>query len=149
MTSAEREAWAIDFHETYERLAPSFGYETRKESAKPWKEVPENNRQLMIAVIIEVLGRFESRLKEEMDDLREDCIRLNADNYELREQGAELEAGRAPLLELVKDYVILVTNLAQILDVVKGEWGESWSDWDQEQRDKITDLLDRARKETA
>jgi hypothetical protein len=38
------------FHETYERLAPQHGYATRKESAKPWDEVPEPNRSLMIAV---------------------------------------------------------------------------------------------------
>lgn len=48
------------FHETYERLAPSFGYETRKASAKPWDEVPENNRKLMIAVagaVLEGIGK--------------------------------------------------------------------------------------------
>lgn len=44
------------FHESYERLAPSFGYSTRKESAKPWSEVPEQNRNLMIAVCAEFLG---------------------------------------------------------------------------------------------
>lgn len=38
------------FHETYERLAPSFGYETRKDSAVPWEQVPERNKRLMIAV---------------------------------------------------------------------------------------------------
>ncbi len=48
---------AKDFHETYERLAPQFGYETRKESAKPWAEIPENNRKLMIAVAGEVIQR--------------------------------------------------------------------------------------------
>ena len=43
------------FHEPYERLAPSFGYETREASAKPWADVPENNRQLMTAVCAEIL----------------------------------------------------------------------------------------------
>lgn len=43
------------FHESYERLAPSFGYETRKESAVPWEDVPEPNRRLMIAVARDVL----------------------------------------------------------------------------------------------
>jgi hypothetical protein len=38
------------FHYTYEALAPQFNYETRKASAKRWEEIPENNRQLMIAV---------------------------------------------------------------------------------------------------
>ncbi len=42
------------FHETYERLAPSFGYDTRPDSAVPWDEVPERNRNLMIAVCAEV-----------------------------------------------------------------------------------------------
>ena len=50
MTQDEAERIARLFHETYERLAPEFGYETRKASAKPWEEVPENNRKLMIAV---------------------------------------------------------------------------------------------------
>jgi hypothetical protein len=38
----------------------------------------------------------------------------------------------------------LLCNVAQILDVVKSEWAESWSPWspwDQEQRDGITELL--------
>jgi hypothetical protein len=43
------------FHETYERLAPSFGYETREASAVPWEDVPEQNKHLMIAVCAEVL----------------------------------------------------------------------------------------------
>ena len=42
------------FHEAYERLAPSFGYETREASAKPWADVPANNRALMTAVAGEV-----------------------------------------------------------------------------------------------
>lgn len=47
------------FHETYERLAPSFGYKTREASAKPWAEVPEQNKRLMVAVCDEVLDRLE------------------------------------------------------------------------------------------
>jgi hypothetical protein len=39
------------FHESYEELAPQFGYETRKESAVRWDQVPEANRMLMIAVV--------------------------------------------------------------------------------------------------
>jgi hypothetical protein len=50
--SAERVARA--FHEAYERLAPEFNYETREASAKPWEEVPEQNRDLMIAVVVEL-----------------------------------------------------------------------------------------------
>jgi hypothetical protein len=50
------EELARAFHETYERLAPSHGYETRRESAVPWEDVPENNKNLMIAVCEELLN---------------------------------------------------------------------------------------------
>lgn len=43
------------FHEAYEKLAPNFGYKTREASAKPWSEVPENNKKLMIATASSVL----------------------------------------------------------------------------------------------
>jgi hypothetical protein len=49
------EQLAQKFHETYERLAPEYGYETRKESAVPWSDVLEKNKRLMIAVCAEIL----------------------------------------------------------------------------------------------
>lgn len=49
------EVLAEFFHANYELLAPSFGYETRIESAVPWSKVPENNRNLMIAVAKRVI----------------------------------------------------------------------------------------------
>jgi hypothetical protein len=48
---AQPERIARAFHEAYEQLAPMFGYETREASAKPWAEVPEQNRELMKAVV--------------------------------------------------------------------------------------------------
>ena len=39
------------FHEAYEDLAPRFGYRTREASAKPWDEVPKQNRDLMTATV--------------------------------------------------------------------------------------------------
>lgn len=46
------------FHETYERLAPEFSYKTRKASAVAWEDVPENNKELMVAVARRVIDRF-------------------------------------------------------------------------------------------
>ena len=46
---------AKEFHETYEQLAPQYGYKTRSESAVPWEDVPENNRRLMAAVMSHVM----------------------------------------------------------------------------------------------
>lgn len=45
------------FHESYERLAPDHGYETREASAKPWAEVPKKNQRLMIAVVDDLIAR--------------------------------------------------------------------------------------------
>lgn len=50
---AERVARA--FHESYERLAPEHGYSTREWSAKPWEQVPLQNRRLMTAVVRELI----------------------------------------------------------------------------------------------
>ena len=44
------------FHETYEELAPDFGYKTREASRRPWKDVPEKNKKLMIAVAERILS---------------------------------------------------------------------------------------------
>jgi hypothetical protein len=54
-TEEHAETLARFFHETYEHLAPRFSYKTREASAKPWKDVPENNRKLMVAVCQRVL----------------------------------------------------------------------------------------------
>lgn len=47
------EKMAAVFHEAYERLAPQFGYETRKDTREFNEKSP--NGQLMIAVCEEVL----------------------------------------------------------------------------------------------
>lgn len=41
---------AREFHETYERLAPNG-------AAAPWDQIPLDNRELMIAVVWELLDR--------------------------------------------------------------------------------------------
>jgi hypothetical protein len=43
------------FHEAYEELAPQHGYQTRKASAKPWEDVPDSNKALMIATVRKLL----------------------------------------------------------------------------------------------
>jgi hypothetical protein len=53
------------FHETYERLAPQFDYQTRPDSAKYWDDVPENNRNLMIMVAAVIRPEIERKAKIE------------------------------------------------------------------------------------
>jgi hypothetical protein len=50
------EELARRFHETYENLAPLYGYKTREATAVQWEDVPEPNKSLMIAVAAAVLG---------------------------------------------------------------------------------------------
>ncbi len=47
---------AILFHETYERLAPEYGYETRTETRRFDPDTP--NGQLMVAVCGELIERL-------------------------------------------------------------------------------------------
>ena len=60
---------AILFHETYEHLAPSFGYETRTETRLFDPETP--NGKLMVAVCNEILDRT-SALKHTGHTAQED-----------------------------------------------------------------------------
>lgn len=65
MTDYTPEGLARLFHETYERLAPRYDYRTREASAKPWEDVPEQNRVLMVATCAEVIARWAGRLLPE------------------------------------------------------------------------------------
>lgn len=48
---------AAEFHASYENQAPLFGYETRRASAVPWAEVPEQNRNLMTCVVLSLIAQ--------------------------------------------------------------------------------------------
>lgn len=52
---SEAEKLARRFHEAYERLAPSFGYETRPETRA--FDPQSENGQLMVAVCSELLAQ--------------------------------------------------------------------------------------------
>lgn len=77
------------FHDTYERLAPDYQYETRKASAVPWDDVPEPNRSLMVAVAGEVLAVIGDRV--EAANTERD--RLAAENEGLAEARATFREG--------------------------------------------------------
>lgn len=51
---------AILFHETYERLAPSFGYETRSDTKT--FDADSKNGKLMVAVCEQVLIELSRRI---------------------------------------------------------------------------------------
>lgn len=55
------------FHELYEMLAPKFGYETRPESAVPWRDVPVANKRLMRAVVSRLIDEGLVAFTPELD----------------------------------------------------------------------------------
>lgn len=62
---------AAEFHETYERLAPQFGYETREETRQFDPDSP--NGKLMIAVCRAIIPVIQA-------DEREECAKI-VDEY--------------------------------------------------------------------
>lgn len=115
----ERWSWACsfgeplarEFHETYEKLAPDFGYETREASAKPWEDVPEQNKDLMIAVCREILRRrAEEALPQRQDSLQAQLesvryLAVKAGAYEAADAISGL-LGRATLGEIATASVV-------------------------------------------
>jgi hypothetical protein len=53
------------FHDTYERLAPLYRYETRKASAVAWEDVPDANRSLMIETVATVMAALRAQGERE------------------------------------------------------------------------------------
>ena len=83
---------AILFHETYEKLAPDFGYETRKETKK-FKEDSPNGR-LMIAVCEIVLKQLQQKIAElekKREELAQTIKRQASDQIAKYKKIAELE----------------------------------------------------------
>lgn len=80
------EAWARQLHDTYERLAPSFGYETRKETRQFDPTTPSG--RLMIAVCGEVvksaIEKATKELREANDNLFKVARKHSVENQKLR-----------------------------------------------------------------
>jgi hypothetical protein len=76
--ASDGEALARRFHETYERLAPSFGYETRTETRQFDPTTP--NGRLMIAVCSELA--LEQALTQQRGDSLADAAREIDDHWE-------------------------------------------------------------------
>lgn len=106
MNGLTPESVAAAFHETYERLAPSFGYDTRQASAVPWEDVPEPNKSLMVAVAGEVTEHIRELIAQdvdlmssmrlpEVDDLDNACRRATLDHVADRIRHPEKYSGVA------------------------------------------------------
>jgi len=72
MTDAER--WARLFHDTYETLAPEYGYETRPETRE--FDPTSSNGRLMMAVCANVVAELLASQAAEIERLRVEIVNL-------------------------------------------------------------------------
>jgi hypothetical protein len=63
MTSHEL---AVLFHSTYERLAPAFGWRTKKGCNVPFEQLPQRNKALMEATCQTVLNVLQEKSSSEL-----------------------------------------------------------------------------------
>lgn len=113
MTGPEQHADTVErlaqaLHEAYERLAPQFGYTTRRVSAVPWEDVPAENRSLMIAVVGEVVAPALLALADRADTLERERDKWREEELDFKAAEAALIADR-DRLERERDE--LVDNL--------------------------------------
>lgn len=86
---------ATRFHDTYERLAPSFGYETRKDTRSFDPTTP--NGKLMIAVCAEVLSHVRA-IERERDGQLDKVIEAKLKVADLRASNARLRGALTGLV---------------------------------------------------
>ena len=120
------EGLAKKFHEEYERLAPEFGYKTRKESAVPWDEVPEHNRALMrkvcAVVMLPQIHEAEAALRKEMDQqdkeaARKEVLMLRVISHERAQAKKMVKKARREVLEEACEVAIYAARTAEFVSV--------------------------------
>jgi hypothetical protein len=138
-SSDEIDRIARSFHEAYERLAPEHGYATRRESAVPWDQVPENNKKLMRAVVAEIIPAEVVALRAELaeaHETRELAIQNGAHNVDVLHQQLVRERAAREAAERERDeYREAAQNWEQsALVAAEKRWAaererEAWRDW--------------------
>lgn len=112
---------AQQFHEAYERLAPGYSYQTREASAKPWAEVPDNNRQLMMATVSDLLRtgrlRMGSKFRPKYPDRNDHYVPPRLDVA--RDSGHRVEVS-APSGWITPEW--LRDSLATVVDLIRPLW---------------------------
>ena len=69
--SEEIKEYTLKFHNTYERLAPNYGYETRKDTKE--FDFNSNNGKLMYATVSEIISPLLQKV-EQLENIRKETI---------------------------------------------------------------------------
>jgi len=105
------EQYAQLFHETYERLAPAFHYDTRKASAVPWDKVPNTNRNLMIAVAKEV----SQKIIEDTNSMK----LLGAHVWEISKSSGFTKPGWEDTYGIPAQLMLIISEVAEALEAFR------------------------------
>ena len=114
MTDAER--WARLFHDTYETLAPEYGYETRPETRE--FDPTSSNGRLMMAVCANVVAELLASQAAEIWDKKMEVERLH-----------ELETAARAEIERLREKVRLARMLSARLHLIHddGRYVSVWT----------------------
>ena len=69
--SEEIKEYTLKFHKYYERLAPNYGYETRKDTKE--FDFNSNNGKLMYATVSEIISPLLQKV-EQLENIRKEAI---------------------------------------------------------------------------
>lgn len=92
MKDTKLEKIARQFHNTYERLAPKFGYKTREDTKDFDPESP--NGKLMIAVCGEVVKQYADKKDTELEEILEEFQSFKVENGKLNAWKGNLDPNR-------------------------------------------------------
>lgn len=133
---------ARQFHNTYERLAPKFGYKTREDTKDFDPESP--NGKLMIAVCGEVVKQYADKKDTELEEILEEFQSFKVENGKLNAWKGNLDPNRVEgwVKQKLKQYADkkVEEREAEIRKVVMSKKPSYSNTW-QVDADDILDLL--------
>lgn len=114
--SEEIKEYTLKFHNTYERLAPNYGYKTRKNTKE--FDFNSNNGKLMYATVSEIISPLLQKveqLEKENKELNRMCelygqSLYNADLTKAEKKVEQLENIRKEITEYIEKNVVCCKN---------------------------------------
>ena len=121
----EIKEYVIKFHNTYEKLAPNYGYETRKDTKE--LNFNSNNGKLMYATINEIITPLLddiTNLQQENEVLENEKDMFYKVSQERLNKWLSLNDENNKLVEIIKDYK---SRIEKAVEYIKTELVDEWS----------------------
>lgn len=92
------------------------------------------HEQELVSILRQRIAALEAQDNEKVQAI----IKLDSTIFKLIAENGELEAQLARRDARIRNVADLMTNACMILDTIKQEWGDAWSEWDQSIRDGMS-----------